>query len=350
MRNLLSFLFLLIPLVAVAQPLRQRSMKRWGVTPANYSGITPLGGNRYAVVSDKEPADGFYTMQIVQDSVTGKVTDVIPEGYCANPSGTATRDSEGIAYFPQAGTVFISGEGDQQILEYSLNGVPTGRQLNVPEEFGLGKIYPNLGFEAFTYSDATHHFWTISETPLRADGVPNGPAQPETQNYLRLQSFTDELQPLAQYAYRMDLAKSVKPGRTHCHGVPALCALPDGRLLVLEREVRISPHYLSSHVECKIFLINPLESHQIDSYTQFSRLDPNHFMIKTLVATFKTRLNAVQHTFANYEGMCLGRRLCDGTQTLLLINDSQARMGKGPIHLKDYIKVIKLPGRVGETQ
>jgi hypothetical protein len=89
-------------------------------------------------------------------------------------------------------------------------------------------------------------------------------------------------------------------------------------------------------------MINPLESHQIDSYTNFDRLDPNHFMIKTLVANFKTRLTPVQYNLANYEGMCLGIRLNDGTQTLLLVNDSQAGFGKGPIKLKDYIKVVKL--------
>ena len=140
----------------------------------------------------------------------------------------------------------------------------------------------------------------------------------------------------------MDYAKKPKQTGSHNHGVPALCALPDGRLLVLEREIRVSPNYFASHVECKIFMINPLESHQIDSYTNFDRLDPNHFMIKTLVANFKTRLTPVQYNLANYEGMCLGIRLNDGTQTLLLVNDSQAGFGKGPIKLKDYIKVVKL--------
>ena len=45
-------------------------------------------------------------------------------------------------------------------------------------------------------------------------------------------------------------------------------------------------------------------------------------------------------TFANYEGMCLGRPLPDGRQTLLLVNDSQGGYRKGPFRLKDYIKVI----------
>ncbi len=343
MRNFsLLLLLLFLPSLLLAQPLRQRSMKRWGVTPANYSGITPLGGNRYAMVSDKGAADGFYILQILQDPETGKVVEVIPEGYQANPTGTSVRDCEGIAYFPAAGTLFISGEGDQQILEYQTNGVPTGRRLNIPSEFATDKIYPNLGFEALAYSAETHRFWTITEAPLRADGVPNSPRQTEQQNYLRLQCFGDDLQPVAQYAYRMDYAKKPKQTGSHNHGVPALCALPDGRLLVLEREIRVSPNYFSSHVECKLFLINPLESHQIDSYTKFDRLDPNHFMIKTLVANFKTHLTPVQYNLANYEGMCLGIRLNDGTQTLLLINDSQAGFGRGPIKLKDYIKVVKL--------
>ena len=323
-------------------------MKRWGVTPANYSGITPLGNNRYAVVSDKEAADGFYIMQILQNPETGKVTQVIPEGFYSNPTPTidknnwTIRDCEGIAYFPTANTVFISGEGDQQILEYALNGVPTGRKLNIPAEFAIDNIYHNLGFEALTYCATSHRFWTITEATLRTDGTPNSPKQTEQQNLLRLQCFGDDLQPVAQYAYRMDLAKNAKVGRSHSHGVPELCALPDGRLLALEREIRVSPNLLNSHVECKLFLINPLESHQIDSFTKFDRLDPNHFMIKTLVANFKTRLTAVQHNIANYEGMCLGARLNDGTQTLLLINDSQAGAGVGPVHLKDYIKVVKL--------
>ncbi|MBR4297805.1 MAG: esterase-like activity of phytase family protein [Bacteroidaceae bacterium] len=347
MRNVLLPLLLLLPSLLHSQPLPQRSMAWWGVKPAHYSGITPLGNDLYAIVGDKEPIDGFHVMRITQDPTTGKVTNITPEGYRSrfSPSESAQspqRDWEGITYSPTSQTVFISGEADQRIVEYDLNGVPTGRELNVPAEFAIDKIYRNLGFEALAYSSATHHFWTITEGPLCADGTPNSPTQTTTPNYLRLQSFDDNLQPVAQYAYRMDLAKATKPGRSHAFGVPEVCALPDGKLLVLEREIRISPSYLSSHVECKIFKINPLESHQIDSTTDLKNLDPNQFMIKELVATFKTQLTPVQYNFANYEGMCLGIRLNDGTQTLLLINDSQAGQGNGLVTLKDYIKVIKL--------
>ena len=347
MRKLSLLLCIFLPSLLLAQPLRQQNMKRWGVMPANYSGITHIENDLYAVVCDKAPIDGFYLMRITQDPTTGKVTNITPEGFKSrfSPSESAKspqRDTEGIVFFPTSQTLFISGEADQRILGFDLNGMLTGRELNIPAEFAVSKIYGNLGFEALTYSPKTHHFWTITEGPLRADGVVNGPKSPMTYNLLRLQSFDDNLQPVAQYAYRMDLAKATKPGRAHAFGVPALCALPDGRLLVMEREVRISPQYFASHVECKIFMIHPLESHQIDSTTQLDQLDPNHFMMKTLVATFKTRLTPVQFNYANYEGMCLGIRLNDGTQTLLLICDSQAGQGNGIVSLKDYIKVIKL--------
>ena len=41
--------------------------------------------------------------------------------------------------------------------------------------------------------------------------------------------------------------------------------------------------------------------------------------------------------------MCLGCRLNDGRQTVLLISDSQGGFRKGPIYLRDFLKVIVLP-------
>ena len=65
--------------------------------------------------------------------------------------------------------------------------------------------------------------------------------------------------------------------------------------------------------------------------------------MKTLIAHFTTKFTPFNQSFANYEGMCLGAQLADGRQTLLLVNDSQSGYGKGPFHLKDYIKVLILP-------
>ena len=103
-------------------------MGRWGIGSAQYSGIVPMGGNRYAVVSDK-PKDGFFIFRIDQHPATGEVTSVYLEAFKGNPSphvnaaGISLRDCEGVAYVPSTNTVFISGEGDQQILEYSIDGI-----------------------------------------------------------------------------------------------------------------------------------------------------------------------------------------------------------------------------------
>lgn len=346
---LLSLSLLATSAVAqTAMELKQKSMAQWGVGTAQYSGIAPLGGNRYAMVSDKEPADGFFTFRIDQNAATGEVTNVYLEGFHGNASpkvdatGISVRDCEGVAYFAPSNTLFISGEGDQEILEYNLEGKLTGRRLAVPAQFGLNQIVPNYGFEALTYDTANHLFWTTTESTLKADGHAASAQYPTAQNVLRLQSFTDDLQPAAQYAYRMDRGRSEKFGQIYVYGVSEMTALPDGRLLVLEREANIPSGYVGSECRCKLFLVDPKQGHRIDSSTDLRTLDPNQFLVKKLLLDFRTSMNITKHNFANYEGMCLGRTLTDGRQTLLLVCDSQGGYGKGPVHLKDYIKVVVL--------
>jgi hypothetical protein len=331
-----------------ADLLPQKALHLWGIKAGHYSGITPIGENRYAVVSDKEPLDGFYIFTIQQDEKDGQIKNVIADTLrgslpmLTDTAGISLRDAEGVAYFPPANSVFVSFEGDQTIQEYQLDGTPTGRELYIPEEFQKGKIAPNLGFEALDYDTIRHKFWTTTESTLIADGETANIERPKTYNLLRIQSFNDQLLPQAQYAYRMDRLKSTLPGKHFTYGVPTICALPDGRLLVMERELRVSPNYLSSHVECKIFVVNPAESYQIDCTTDLSLLDPNKFMLKKLVANFKTKLSGIAYNFGNFEGMCLGRKLSDGRQTLLLISDSQGGAGGNGFRIKDYLKVIVL--------
>lgn len=329
-----------------ARELKQTSLSKWGIGASSYSGITSLGGNRYALVSDDTPADGFFTFRIDQNATTGEVTQVYMEGFQGNSNpqvsadGRSVRDCEGIAYFPSQQTLFISGEGDQRILEYGMDGQPTGRELNVPQIFSRSNIVSNYGFESLCYDARSHRFWTTTESTLPADGPAASPLHPTAQNVLRLQAFNDDLQPVAQYAYRMDRGQSSDFGKTYVYGVSELATLPDGRLLVLEREANVTHGGLSSTARCKLFWVNPQESEQIDSSTDLKTLDPNRFLDKHLLADWTTHVQPFHFNFANYEGMCLGRTLTDGRITLLLVNDSQGGYRKGPFHLKDYVKVI----------
>lgn len=321
----------------------QQNLALWGIKPANYSGITPLGGGRYAVVSDKESADGFYVWKITQDPESGRVLSVENEGYLANRNdATSGRDCEGIAYFPKAGTVFISGEADNRVIEYDMDGQRTGRELAIPSEFS--RVVGNQGLESIGFGGkgGGARFWTTTETTLPSDGPAAGPGAPGKENMLRIQSFKSNLRPHRQFAYRMDAGRSRDFGSTYVFGCPEICALPNGRLLVLEREANIPNLYIGAEVICKLYSVKPKGSKKINSRTVMEELQDKDFLSKELVAYWTTRLSISDVAWANYEGMCLGAKLSDGRQTLLLVSDSQGGYGKGPFHLQDFIKVIVL--------
>ena len=130
----------LLPLAVAAQDIKQElhaELKAQVEFPAtvpagNYSGITWLGGNEYAVVCDKARADGFFIFHINIDPDTGVISHAYNNEF--RSSGYANRDMEGIAFMPKDTTIFISGEGDNRIKEYELKtGKYTGRELNVPD-------------------------------------------------------------------------------------------------------------------------------------------------------------------------------------------------------------------------
>lgn len=316
---------LLAPLTMVAQQaigLKQRAFPKT-VSAGNYSGITWLGGSRYAVANDKSPTAGFYLMTIDIDSITGELLSVREDTFLT--SGQPNRDEEGICYVPQNQTVFVSGEKDQEILEYNLQGQLTGRKLNIPEVFKTS--YSNGGFEALTYQIQTHRFWTTTEHTLKADGEKPS-IERKIKNRLRLQSFGDDLQPKEQYWYETDSTNIRKKKGRSILGVSGLAALDDGRIVVLERELYFPKKQIGSYSLVKLYLIDP------------SQCQPGEILQKTLLITFKTKVNLLRRNFANFEGICLGPKLTDGRQLLILVCDSQNQY-RGV--LKDWFKTVILP-------
>ena len=316
---------LLAPLTMVAQQaigLKQRAFPKT-VSAGNYSGITWLGGSRYAVANDKSPTAGFYLMTIDIDSITGELLSVREDSFLT--SGQPNRDEEGICYVPQNQTIFVSGEKDQEILEYNLQGQLTGRKLNIPEVFKTS--YSNGGFEALTYQVQTHRFWTTTEHTLKADGEKPS-IERKIKNRLRLQSFGDDLQPKEQYWYETDATNIRKKKGRSILGVSGLAALDDGRIVVLERELYFPKKQIGSYSLVKLYLIDP------------SQCQPGEILQKTLLIAFKTKVNLLRRNFANFEGICLGPKLTDGRQLLILVCDSQNHY-RGI--LKDWYKTIILP-------
>ena len=299
------------------------------VPAGNYSGIAHIEGNKYAVVSDKSPNDGFFVFSIDVDSISGELIDVKYEDFY----GDSLRggDCEGIAFCKKASTFFISREADASIVEYDSRGKLTGRALQIPSLYkGMG----NYGFESLAYDEQSHLFWTISESTLYVDGRQanslNGVA-----NRLRLLSFDECLKPKSQYAYLMDSPTAHKKSSEYAMGVSELLSLGDGRLLVLEREFYVPKTKVGAFVLCKLYETEPSDDYSMPVGDTIK--GDVTFLPKRLIHSFVTKLKLFDNSIANYEGMCLGPTLTDGSKTIILVSDSQNQYAGV---LKDWFKTI----------
>ncbi len=298
----------LLPLSASSQDIWTKSYKMDRAMPAgNYSGITSLGGDRYAIVSDKTEHDGFYEVEIRLDSASGKIRQIRNLGF--RDAGQPNRDAEGIALLP-AGTgrpeptLLISGEADNRIVEYRLDGSPTGRSSAVLLPDGL----PNSGIEGLCYDAATRTVWAIEENDGR-----------DSARLLRLDTGL-QLRDIHRYAIDPPTAK--RKARWYAHGVSELCPTGDGRLFVLEREVYVPKRKIGAWTLCRLYVLQPSDMH------------------KSMLHEWRTKLNLTARSWGNYEGMCLGPTLTDGRRVLLLVSDSQNRYAG---YLHDWLKIIILP-------
>lgn len=133
----------------------------------------------------------------------------------------AALDSEGLA-IDRDGTRLITSETEPSIRRYSADGKILDR-LPVPSSLLVapaGRAVSNQTFEGLTLLPGGHTLLASMEYPIAGD----------TSGDVRFQTWTrtkdDHFELAAQYAYKTDATFL---------GVPEVQALPDGRLLVLER-------------------------------------------------------------------------------------------------------------------
>ena len=293
----------------------------------NYSGITYLGHDNYAVVSDKGRA-GFYTLHIDINSRTGEISKVDRVRFVEMTGRNA--DFEDIAYVPEDKNLWVASEQKSEIFEVKADGSLTGRHLPLPKVFRQAS--KALGIEALTYDSHNRLFWTVNEGPLNGDGETAKPGTRVKQK-LRLTSTAPNRTP-TQYLYVMDEPTASEKGSKYAMGVSAVTAINATQLLVLEREFYVPETRLGAFVKCKLFLVKPDTRSVISS--SLTQTEPLH---KTLVCQWSTKLGLLNFSLANYEGMCLGPTLNDGSQVIVLIADSQNQYSGV---LQDWLKTIVL--------
>ena len=372
--NILA-IFLAFSLLAGAQDwkvVRENPQKAFPktVVAGNYSGIAHLHDDIYAVVSDKSDSALYFNFRIQVNPKTGELEQVENLGFTERTDGTLNDgkpwqgqekgfDHEAIVKVSDS-TLVIASEGCCRLKEYpilpiSADAAKVGYQQNLWESrWPSSEFYPNYNFESLAFDSVRQYLWTIPESTLRKDGQPATP-QNGLANQLRLmrldwgkmkenrnkEEYSEQVSSkkdsryMTPYAYQMDQPSTHKKADIYVMGVSELCALPDGQLLVLEREAFIPKIKIGAFCKCKLYLINPLNSEEFSMKENFSSDTP--FLKKRLLAEWKTGLSLSKRSFANYEGMCLGPKLEDGSQVVILLSDSQDQYAGV---LKDWFKTI----------
>lgn len=368
-------IFLAFSLLAGAQDwkvVRENSQKAFPKTVAagNYSGIAHLHDDIYAVVSDKSDSALYFNFRIQVNPKTGELERVENLGFTERTDGTLNDgkpwlglekgfDHEAIVKVSDS-TLVIASEGYCRLKEFpilptSADAAKIGYQQNLWESrWPSSDFYPNYNSESLAFDPVHQYLWTISESTLRKDGQPATP-QNGLANRLRLmrlnwgkmkedsnkEEYSEQVSSkkdsryMMTYAYQMDQPSTHKKADIYVMGVSELCVLPDGQLLVLEREAFIPKIKIGAFCKCKLYLINPLNSEVFSMKEKFSSDTP--FLKKRLLTEWKTGLSLSKRSFANYEGMCLGPMLEDGSQVVILLSDSQDQYAGV---LKDWFKTI----------
>ena len=372
--NILT-IFLAFSLLAGAQDwkvVRENPQKAFPKTVAagNYSGIAHLHDDIYAVVSDKSDSALYFNFRIQVNPKTGELEQVENLGFTERTDGTLNDgkpwlglekgfDHEAIVKVSDS-TLVIASEGYCRLKEYpilpiSADTAKVGYPQNLWESrWPSSDFYPNYNFESLAFDPVHQYLWTIPESTLRKDGQPATP-QNGLANQLRLmrldwgkmkedsnkEEYSEQVSSkkdsryMMTYAYQMDQPSTHKKADIYVMGVSELCTLPDGQLLVLEREAFIPKIKIGAFCKCKLYLINPLNSEEFSMKEKFSSDTP--FLKKRLLTEWKTGLSLSKRSFANYEGMCLGPMLEDGSQVVILLSDSQDQYAGV---LKDWFKTI----------
>ena len=372
--NILS-IFLAFSLLAGAQDwkvVRENPQKAFpkAVAAGNYSGIAHLHDDIYAVVSDKSDSALYFNFRIQVNPKTGELEQIENLGFTERTDGTLNDgkpwlglekgfDHEAIVKVSDS-TLVIASEGYCRLKEFpilptSADAAKVGYQQNLWESrWPSSDFYPNYNFESLAFDPVHQYLWTIPESTLRKDGQSATP-QNGLANRLRLmrldwgkmkedsnkEEYSEQVNSkkdsryMMTYAYQMDQPSTHKKADIYVMGVSELCVLPDGQLLVLEREAFIPKIKIGAFCKCKLYLINPLNSEVFSMKEKFSSDTP--FLKKRLLTEWKTGLSLSKRSFANYEGMCLGPKLEDGSQVVILLSDSQDQYAGV---LKDWFKTI----------
>ena len=276
-----------LSVVAVSETVRPAS-------PEGLSGVTHLADNRFLSIEDR--GGRLWTLDVTfspSNEVIGcaVTSPVVLEGVV---------DGEGCAWDPLRQTIWVGDETGPAVSEHDPK---TGRRLDtlaLTEEFH--RIRPNRGPEGLTISPDGLTLWTCPEEAVEGDGplasATNGTLV-RLHRYVR-SSGKKAWRPAEEIPYRVDPIGGRDFEGKSLSGVSGLCALADGTLLVLEREMSMKGILPSFRL--RLYGVRPGAE-------------------KRLLLDRDTGL-------AMYEGICLVSESPEGETRLLLVSDGEGLPGE----------------------
>jgi hypothetical protein len=278
-------------------------------TISGLSGITHRGGSLFTVVMDN-------SNRLVQFDVK---LDANGEFASASLQGALTladsRDFEGVAYTnAQRRSVWLSDETQPQLREYRLDDGALVQTVETPA-VALHRR-GGFGWESLARSADGLHLWTANEEALTVDGLQTSPTQSSVVRLVRFDASAESYVPAAQFAYVVDPWHGGDSPATTAErsGLVDLVALPDGRLISLERSLAFTGPIPS--FQNRIYEIDLSSATDVSSFDALAGA--------TYQAASKRLLwsGAVAGPLGmNMEGLALGPRLPNGHATLLGIVD-----------------------------
>ena len=282
------------------------------------SGIAWAGGTLYYAVDDADKKLYSLTLDINGAGELASTNITIGTGVAVQ----GASDMEGCAWDPASRMLWVSDETG-----------PTIRKVNPETGDAFGSVavpavqrqyYGNFSFEALTISGDGLTMWTANEEALKCDGEKSSKTEGSVVRLTRFyrKTASDEWAPAGQWAYMTQPVGSdpwVYNNDTKTRsGVAGMVALPDGRLLVLERNLW-GDNLWDASFYSRIYLVDGT-TESGDKATDVSGIpslkNAEYKRVK------KTVLFDKEVGWVNYEGICLGPRLNDGSLVLVLVSDA----------------------------
>lgn len=289
------------------------------------SGIVRVQASEYAAIQNNSNHIAKINITLGADG-TIAVAQIKP-GIAGGLTLSQSSDFEDIA-FPGVtqNRVRISEESSPEIREYDFTSGSYLRTIPRPAIYANRRS--NFGLESLSLDRTQAFMWSCNEEALSVDGALSTSSAGTLVRILKYANALPTPTPIAEYAYLTDKVHGTFVSGSRS-GVSQIVALPNGKLLVLERSFALG----MSFYQTRIYEVDVSGATDVINLT-------------TLVGTtytLATKRELYKGDQTNLEGLCLGPKLTGGGYALLGVIDDD-----DPISVNRVVS-FRLTGDIDST-